>query len=209
MPKIIDYTQVLDDIHSRIKNAETCKRDLRLKVTPRLDKFIMQNTTEALTGDVVIAQLYTALDNCGMQRTATQRMFHKQFVHASLPHVYGKAVFGKFKDRILTSHGIQGSDYNQYTLISTPRRWGKTTSVAMFVACMLFCVPDAWISVFSTGRRASKSLADMTHKFLCALEAGKTSGVLVKNTEELFYKGAASTDVRRLFSYPATVQVSK
>ena len=73
---------------------------------------------------------------------------------------------------------------------------------------MLFCVPNAWISVFSTGRRASKSLAEMAHKFLRKLEGeDEKSRVLVKNTEELFYGGDTATDVRQLFSYPATVQV--
>ena len=80
--------------------------------------------------------------------------------------------------------------------------------MALFVAGMLHTVPDAWISVFSTGRRASKSLAELAHKFLRHLADGGPDRTLVKNTEELFVKGDRATDVRRLFSYPATVQVS-
>ena len=58
-----------------------------------------------------------------------------------------KAEFAKYKDRILQESGIHPDKYNQYTLISTPRRWGKTTSVAIFVASALFSVPEIWISV--------------------------------------------------------------
>jgi hypothetical protein len=74
-------------------------------------------------------------------------------------------------------------EYNQYTLISTPRRWGKTTSVGIFVASVLFSVPESWISVYSTGRRASKALSDLVYKFVMVLEetAGYTkTRVIVK-----------------------------
>ena len=66
--------------------------------------------------------------------------------------------------------------------------------------------------MYSTGRRASKALSDLVHKFLKRLEEGaglKRSNVLVKNTEELFYAGDVGSDVRRLFSYPASVQVRR
>lgn len=159
-----------------------------------------------------MARLYAALDSCGLERTSTQRFFHKKFTESILPWIYGKRDFSRFKERILHEAGVHVDKYNQYTLISTPRRWGKTTSVGMFVAATLYAVPDAWISVYSTGRRASKALSDLVHKFLKRLEEGaglKRSNVLVKNTEELFYAGEVGSDVRRLFSYPASVQVRR
>ena len=92
----------------------------------------------------------------------------------------------------------------------TPRRWGKTTSVAMFVAAMLWCVPDMWISVYSTGRRASNSLAEMVAKFVCHLDdGGGGERISKRNQEELFLKGDTPEDTRRLFSYPSTVQGTK
>ena len=206
--RLIDYDEVLASIEKNIDGETDRKRVMRASFPRRIDTFIETANSERLKGDDVCANLYSALDRCGLQRTSTQRMFHKKFIESSLPHVYGKRDFGRFRERILNDNGVPCDTYNQYTLISTPRRWGKTTSVAMFVACMLFCVPHAWISVFSTGRRASKSLADLVHKFLTRLEEGtKKSRVIVKNTEELFYAGDTASDVRQLFSYPATVQV--
>jgi hypothetical protein len=115
----------------------------------------------------------------------------------------------RFQHVVSNFNSRRYSEYNQYTLISTPRRWGKTTSVGIFVASVLFSVPESWISVYSTGRRASKALSDLVYKFVMVLEetAGYTkTRVIVKNTEELFYAGEVGSDRRQLYSYPATVQ---
>jgi hypothetical protein len=89
-------------------------------------------------------------------------------------------------------------------LVCTPRRFGKTTSVAMFCAALLYCVPDMWISCFSTGQRASSSLLDLVAKFVCTREDGE-GRILKKNQEQLFLKGSDPADVRRMFSYPSSV----
>lgn len=52
----------------------------------------------------------------------------------------------------------------------------------MFVAALLYCVPNMWISVFSTGQRASSSLLDLAHKFTCSLKDG-SKRVKKKNQE--------------------------
>lgn len=206
---LIDYLPLVNELRDRI--TRTRREDDPSVIVSRLEAFVNASRSEALRGDDTLARLHTALDSCGLERTSTQRFFHKTFVLSVLPWVYGKKDFSRFRERILFQNGVSNSDkYNQFTLISTPRRWGKTTSVAVFCAAMLFTVPETWISVYSTGRRASKSLSDMVHKFLKRLEesAGlKKSNVIVKNTEELFYGGDVASDVRRMYSYPATVQV--
>jgi len=205
---LIDYLPMVYELRDGILQHREASI---LPIVSRLDAFVNASKSEALHGDAVLARLYIALDSCGLERTATQRFFHKTFVMSVLPWIYGKRDFSRFRERILHQNGVVSSDkYNQFTLISTPRRWGKTTSVAVFCAAMLYTVPDAWISVYSTGRRASKSLSDMVHKFVQRLEEGaglKKSNVIVKNTEELFYGGEIASDVRRMYSYPATVQV--
>ena len=47
---------------------------------------------------------------------------------------------------------------------------GKTTAVSMYAAVLLAIVPDMWISVFSTGQRASSSLLEQTAKFFRMLK---------------------------------------
>ena len=87
----------------------------------------------------------------------------------------------------------------QRVLVCTPRRFGKTWAVAMFIAALIYCVPNMWISVFSTGQRASSSLLDLTHKFVCSLKDG-SKRVKKKNQEVRFalllYNIQASPPVR-------------
>lgn len=207
---LIDYLPLVKDLRDDVVIS---RETPSATIVSRLDAFLDASKSEALRGDGVLARLYLALDSCGLERTSTQRFFHKTFVLSVLPWIYGKKDFSRFRDRVLLQNGIESSEkYNQFTLISTPRRWGKTTSVAIFCAAMLYAVPDAWISVYSTGRRASKSLSDMVYKFLKRLEENaemQKSNVMIKNTEELFYQGTVASDVRRMYSYPATVQVRR
>jgi hypothetical protein len=204
---LVDYLPLVSTLRdSIVQQAETAP----LRVISRLDAFVDISRNKVLRGDVVLAKLNKALDSCGLERTETQRFFHKMFTLSVLPWVYGSKDFSQFRERILFENGVPSSDkYNQCTLISTPRRWGKTTSVALFCAAMLFSVPEAWIAVFSTGRRASSSLSEMVQKFIKRLEESaklSKSKVLVKNWEQLFYEGDVASDVRRMYSYPATVQ---
>ena len=205
---LIDYGTLVEDIKEQIQNENGMRR---ARIVPRLAAFVENARSESLRGDTTLAKLYASLDSCGLTRTSTQRFFHKNFVESILPWIYGINDFTRYKDRILNEAGLVPEKYNQYTLISTPRRWGKTTSVAMFVACALFSVPEIWISVYSTGRRASSALSQMVHKLILKLEEAasyKKTMVLRKNTEELFYSGDLPSDVRQLFSYPCSVQES-
>jgi len=203
-----DHSPLLRSLRDSVEQSARVNSACRNLIQTRVEAYA--NKVENLRGDSTIRNLYAALDLAGLTRTETQRYFHKKFVESILPHVYGKEEFNRYKERILEENGIDFDDYNPYTLISTPRRWGKTTSVAIFIAACLLTVPNIWISVYSTGRRASKALGDLVHKYLVKMETAtnlKKSGVFIKNTEELFYGGR--NDLRRLYSYPATVQVRR
>ena len=88
----------------------------------------------------------------------------------------------------------------------TPRRWGKTYSVSMFAAALLWYTETMWISCFSTGQRASSSLLDKVGDFMAELP-GYQDRLLKKNQEQLFIKGNKGGDVRRFYSYPSSVAV--
>lgn len=92
-----------------------------------------------------------ALDRKGWQRSFHQRMFHDNFIRACArifwkrePH----GVFAKDHQRILE---VNGWDHlSQEVLVSTPRRFGKTISVSMFSAAMLYSCPNLEMSIYST-----------------------------------------------------------
>lgn len=96
-----------------------------------------------LKGDAVVKNLHATLDNLGYERTESQKRFHNEMIRSALPHIYGTSDFEAHKERILEHHGLPDVQYE--ILICTPRRWGKTTSVAMFIAALLLECEDMWI----------------------------------------------------------------
>lgn len=175
-----------------------------LKLDAHIRKFVRGERSGArVRGDEHLRDLKMYLDSFGMERTVSQRRFHEAFLCATLPHIYGSGDFERHRTRILKENKIDKPVYE--VLIVTPRRWGKTTSVAMFVAALLLSTADMWISVFSTGQRASSSLLEAVYKMVCAVPDG-SSRILRRNQEQLYIKGTDPGDVRRMFSYPSSVQ---
>lgn len=92
-----------------------------------------------------------ALDRRGWQRSFHQRMFHDNFIRACA-RIFWKnekhGTFAKDHQKILE---VNGWDHlAQEVLVSTPRRFGKTISVSMFAAAMLYSCPNLEMSIYST-----------------------------------------------------------
>jgi hypothetical protein len=92
-----------------------------------------------------------ALDRRGWQRSFHQRMFHDNFIRACARIFWKRekhGVFAKDHQKILE---VNGWDHlSQEVLVSTPRRFGKTISVSMFAAAMLYSCPNLEMSIYST-----------------------------------------------------------
>lgn len=92
-----------------------------------------------------------ALDRRGWLRSFHQRMFHDNFIRACARIFWKRekpGVFAKDHQKILE---VNGWDHlSQEVLVSTPRRFGKTISVSMFAAAMLFSCPNLEMSIYST-----------------------------------------------------------
>lgn len=97
-------------------------------------------------------------------------------------------------------------------LISTPRRFGKTISVSMFAAAILFAAPAVELSIYSTCKRISQKLLRNVVKFfhiICNQDLPSEGfKVLRQNMEEIVLQGAGgSQDVRVVNSYPSKVTI--
>jgi hypothetical protein len=197
--KIIDYSSVFDEAIVKTKesfsaNNTTCKR--------KLDIFLSNETRDVVPGDMYLKQLQRHLAGfVGYQRSNAQIEFHEAMINACLPHIYG-TYFEKYREKIMKERGI--TELQSEILICCPRRFGKTTSVSMFVACMLYVVPDTWISCFSTGQRASTTLLDQAARFYNTLPSAQDR-ILKKNTEQFFIRGSDMSDIRRFHSFPSSV----
>jgi hypothetical protein len=96
-------------------------------------------------------QALEALDRRGWQRSFHQRMFHDNFIRACARIFWKRekpGVFAKDHQKILETNGWD--HLSQEVLVSTPRRFGKTISVSMFAAAMLYSCPNLEMSIYST-----------------------------------------------------------
>lgn len=108
-----------------------------------------------------------ALDRRGWNRSFHQREFHDHFTRACARIFWKTEAPGQFArdhQKILECHGWDS--LRQEILISTPRRFGKTISVSMFAAAMLFAAPNLEMSIYSTCKRISQKLLRNVYKFL-------------------------------------------
>ena len=101
---------------------------------------------------------------------------------------------------------------SQEVLISTPRRFGKTISVSMFAAAMVFAAPRVELSIYSTCKRISQKLLRNVQKFLNEMVEHNMAAhgfkVIRQNMEEIVLQGPDGVnDVRIVNSYPSKVAV--
>lgn len=99
----------------------------------------------------------------------------------------------------------------QEILISTPRRFGKTISVSMFAAAVLFGAYGSELSIYSTCKRISQKLLRNVRKFLDIVFVELKMPffkVLRENQEEIVLQGPeGKDDVRICNSYPSRVSM--
>jgi hypothetical protein len=164
-------------------------------------------------GDRRLKLLRETLDKFKWTRSPDQVRFHEHFIKLCLPHIYGAEDFERNRVRLMNEFKIDWFKVGALTI--TPRRWGKTTSVAMFIAALLMVCEKVTIACFSSGKRASQSLKDKVAKYL--VELGGHDRVVIDRAECLGLSTPSMTgrgysksyikstqQVNRLFAYPAT-----
>ncbi len=168
--------------HQRMCAQFEATKFIRRRIHVSSDR--MRNITRN-QGDVRAANVLKRLNNLGYVRSKDQMWFHQAFFQACLPKIYGKE-WENSSMRVMESYGI--TDIRYEVMAMTPRRWGKTVSVAMFVAALLLDVPGLTIAVFSTGKRASGSLTELVKKMICNVKGGAAR--VVKASQEDLYIAA-------------------
>jgi len=154
------------------------------------------------------------LDSKGWKRSFHQRLFHDDFLKACTRIFWKLEPAGTFARQHLEI--LQRNNWthiSQEVLVSTPRRFGKTISVSMFAAAMLYSAPNVEISIYSTCKRISQKLLRNVQKFFSVIcdDDVSTSGFSVtrSNMEEMVLKGPIGIhDVRVVNSYPSKVKTS-
>jgi len=151
-----------------------------------------------------------ALDRCGWKRGYHQREFHSHYLRACARVFFKLEPSGSFErahKRILEINNWDS--LNQEVLISTPRRFGKTISISMFVAALVFSCPAVECSIYSTCKRISQNLLRNVCKFLELIHHElkiPPFKVIRKNQDEVNLNGPEGLgDIRTVSSYPSRV----
>lgn len=169
-------------------------------------------------GDMRLRNLNHLLNNMGpgIARSPDQVLFHETFTRACLPKIYDTD-WEPNCVRVMEEMKIEKLEYE--VLVVTPRRWGKTWSVAMFVLALALAKPGIQIAIFSTGKRASGSLIRTMKAFMKNIP-GAEERIVKDKEEELFIaanvvgggshssaakKAQTSTTTSKIFSYPSSV----
>jgi hypothetical protein len=137
-------------------------------------------------------------------------MFHEVYLKSCVRIFFkrdGPGAFARNHNRVLELNGWDSTP--QEVLVSTPRRFGKTISVSMFAAALIFAAPSMELSIYSTCKRISQKLLRNIIKFvdLIYLELGvEPYKILRMNQEEIHLAGPEGHgDVRVVNSYPSKI----
>lgn len=189
---------------SWIKHCEKLKK--QCLVPERWQYYAELSATKIqTTGDSKLKALMHALerlDALGFKRSKSQKLFHKAYIGACLKKIYGPDLY-KNLGRLLREYDLD--ELRSDVILCTPRRHGKTMSVALFVAAYMFTQPNCEISIYSTGRRASRKILAQIWKMVVTL-AGTQEIVKVYNQEALEIIGTGQF-TSKCFSYPSKVQI--
>jgi hypothetical protein len=194
----------------REREEEERKRSIRRTA---LENYLIGTTKTKCTGFqrmLRCRQALEAIDRRGWQRSFHQRMFHDNFIRACARIFWKREPHGAFArdhQKILEANGWD--NLSGEVLVSTPRRFGKTISVSMFAAAMLYSCPNLEMSIYSTCKRISQKLLRNIQKFLDLIYAeigcARMKEIRV-NMEEIVLQGTeCEQDVRNVNSYPSKV----
>ena len=165
---------------------------------------------ERVDGDKRLKRLHdtlNAFDEKGYRRSSGQKLFHKAFICASLKKIYGDDLDRNLV-RLMKEYDLD--ELKNDVIVCTPRRFGKTTAVALFVAAYLISQPAAEISIYSTGRRASQLILLLIYRLVLTYyyQSGMDAGIQVFNQEQLRIRGCG-IDPSSVRSYPSKVSIGE
>ena len=194
------FAHVTHNEHERDLESRRVRRRTDLHCKPWL-------RDEVVAGDDVMGAMCRTLDawsDAGFPRSNAQVQLHSLFLAAAARKIYGSD-FPAHAERLKLQMGW--NELKLHALAVTPRRWGKTVGVCMFIAAYLYCVPHSKQIVFSTGRRASRMLLEQVHAFVTKLPGGQGM-IKTFNVETLELVGPGGVgDVRTVSSYPGAARV--
>ena len=167
----ISFTGLYESLDALLQEERQQLQDTRRSSTLAIQLHMRSfSNTEAMDGFKrmhLCRQALDALDRRGWNRSFHQRLFHEEYLKSCTRVFFkrdGPGAFARAHSRVLELNSWDSTP--QEILVSTPRRFGKTISVSMFAAAMLFSCPNMELSIYSTCKRISQKLLRNIVRFL-------------------------------------------
>lgn len=172
------YTKAVE----KMQTYESWKRDKK--------RWKKQKRAAVLSGEEKLFKIRYLLDkllpvredNPHPKRFHLQVTFHEHMINACLSKIYEREWESQYP-QIMKKHNIK--KMKREIVISCPRRFGKTYSVALFAAAYFLVVPTATIAIFSTGKRTAGKLMALIKVFLSNYPGFENIKVNTNSQEEL------------------------
>jgi len=199
----INYRRLITSAYTYYEQETLIELETTQPKTHMTNMLDQCKTKQAAQGDKRLLLLRELLDYIprsyqDWERSVMQKMFHRNFMQAVCLHLYRDDADVDM-NKIMRMN--QFDNLKQQVLCLTPRRFGKTTSVAMFVAAYALSVPKSEQCIFSTGRRASQKLLELIRDMIIS---GKHRNMFMKcNGETMLIQGDNELDIRKVHSYPS------
>jgi len=201
-----NFTHILNRVHLCYEKKQAQFLDA-LRQPSLIDQIVnpVESTKSHVTGRDRLNTIREILDSFGIERSEMQKTFHEDMIGACAKLIFKDDLLAELDD-LLLELGVD--ELMQQFMAITPRRMGKTYSVAMFVVALLFGIEGIEQAIFSTGRRASQKLIELVYRFLCKIP-GMRESITKHNVETIWIKGPyGDDDIRKVFSYPSNVRIS-
>ena len=197
--------QELEDALSILETRRVTRLTTRMvndEITEPTNKRMRLSVAEAAghqtdgTGTARLKELFRLLDAFGLTRSRVQKQLHNGMVGSVLQRIYHGESDAEMKMG-MAEFKVKSS--RQQFMAITPRRFGKTTAVSMFVSAFALAVPGTVTAIFSTGRRASNLLLQQIKQMLYCIP-GVDQKIVSSNVETIVLQDGPLQS--KISSYP-------
>jgi len=205
-PRVLSLSSLFKEWSEREKTAHTSERK-RLYIvekwqTHRIDSPFVTAVTGLEKFNALIHAL-NKLDDMQFTRSKQQLEFHAAYAGGIAPQIFGDDL-PRYLEPLLDALGL---DFlSKDVAVSCPRRFGKTTSVALFCAALAFTQGDMDIVIYSIAMRTSRMLTARIYTMLLLLSSG--ADIFGTNNQEILEVRAIGGTFSTIYSYPAPLKIS-
>jgi len=179
----------------------------------------MRNTFMAMMADDCVADIrghavvkdmeeaFRVMHVDGQPPSAAQRMMMHHYLATCLPAIYGEE-WAVHREFLLLKFKVD--NIAPFIVVFAPRRMGKTQGVSMFLAALLFSMPNAIITVFANGKKAAVLLMQAVKRYLLQIfQALGTRGKIEGGDADRLRVEVSPTDMRILETLSGDAQVRR